>query len=257
MPLEQEELIKKLLAENDRLAALNRNYVDLIGFVSHELKGFLASIVMNVCSVRDEFYGALNERQKRALDGAGRSLDYLALTVIKFLNMAKIEKGELKANKTSVKIKADMFAPALRALATPAERKGMLIQNEIAEDLTVEADLELMQIAANNLLSNAVKYGKQHGAILIGSRQTGGGIDIEIYNDSVPLTSEQQARLFKRFSRLDTPATRGESGTGLGLFITREIIRLHGGEIRTEARKNGNAFIIDLPKTSDCKPNDY
>jgi|GEM_PF-6032585 len=250
MALKVAELEARLQAENGHLAALNKNYVDLIGFVSHELKGFLTSIVMNVCSVRDEFYGALNERQKRALEGAGRSLDYLTITVIKFLNMAKIEKGELKAHKTDMKIKAQVFDPAVQVLANFAARKGMQIKNNIAGDLTVEADPELMQIAANNLLSNAVKYGREEGMISITASQTDGRISLEVYNDSVPLTAEQQARLFRRFSRLDTPATRHEQGTGLGLFITREIVHLHGGKIWTEAREKGNAFIIDLPKAS-------
>jgi signal transduction histidine kinase len=73
-------------------------------------------------------------------------------------------------------------------------------------------------------------------------------IRIEVYNESVPLSAGQQAQLFRRFARLDTPATRTAKGTGLGLFITKEIIQIHGGRIWTEAREKGNAFIFELAK---------
>ncbi|MFH1477777.1 MAG: cache domain-containing protein [Verrucomicrobiota bacterium] len=246
MSAKLDERDKNLSDSNAKLAASNKNYIDLIGFVAHELKGVLATIVMNVCSVHDEYLGALNDRQKRALDGAARNLDYLALTVQKFLNLGKIEKGELKANRTEAKIRTDIFDHAVNALLAAAERKGMQIENRIAPDLEANIDVELMRIVAGNLVSNAVKYGNEGSEILISSSASDGKIRLEVYNESVPLSAGQQAQLFKRFSRLDTPATRLAKGTGLGLFITQEIIQLHGGKIWTETREKGNAFIFEL-----------
>jgi len=241
-----DERDKNLSIANSKLALLNKNYVDLIDFVSHEIKGILATVVMNVCAVHDEFFGALNEKQKRALHSAAQSLDYLTLTVRKFLNLGKIEKGELKVNKTEAKLSEDIFGRAISPLLPSAARKGMSIQNNIAANLRAFIDPELMQIAAGNLIANAVKYGNEGSEIVISSRQCDGKIGLEVYNDSIPLTAAQQAQLFKRFSRLDTAATRFEKGTGLGLFITKEIIQMHGGKIWTEARAKGNAFIFEL-----------
>jgi two-component system NtrC family sensor kinase len=248
MSAKLDERDKTLSISNSKLAVLNKNYIDLIGFVSHELKGILASIVMSVCSVHDEFFGALNEKQKQALNGAMRNLDYLAATVKKFLNLGKIEKGELKVNRTAVKVREEIFERASNSLLAIAARKGIQIKNHIAGDLILNVDPELMQIVAGNLITNAIKYGTEDGEILITSNQLNGKTRLEVYNDSVPLTSEQQAQLFKRFVRLDTPATRKEKGTGLGLFISQEIIQLHGGKIWTEAREKGNTFIFEIAK---------
>ena len=248
MSAKLDERDKNLSVSNAKLAALNKNYIDLIGFVAHELKGVLATIVMNVCSVNDEYLGALNDKQKRALDGAERNLDYLALTIQKFLNLGKIEKGELKANRKQTKMREDIFERTVDALLAAAERKGMQIENKIARDLKTNIDPELMRIVAGNLVSNAVKYGNEGSVTLISSSESDGKIRIEVYNESVPLSASQQAQLFKRFSRLDTQATRLAKGTGLGLFITREIIQIHGGKIWVEAREKGNAFIFEIAR---------
>ena len=227
---------------------MNENYIDLMGFLSHELKGILATSVMSVCSVRDGYFGPLNEKQLKALDGAARSLEYLTMTVKKFLNLAKIEKGELKPIRRETKMKEEIFDNVVSVLSPAAARKGMEILNTIEPGLTANVDLELIHMVACNLVSNAVKYGDDDGKIKVSSSRGEGSIRIEVYNDSAPLTADQQAALFKRFARLDTPATKKEKGSGLGLFISKEIINLHGGKIWTEARERGNAFIFEAPK---------
>ncbi|MBE0536893.1 MAG: cache domain-containing protein [Phycisphaerae bacterium] len=247
MSQELEERDTRLRLSNDMLADLNKRYIDLIGFVSHELKGIVGVIVMNVCAVRDQILGETNERQKKALDGAVRSLDYLTATVKKFLNLGRIEKGELETKMTRVELKKDVFDPTVDSQATLAERKNMTIRNEIHPDLEIDADPELLQVAAHNLLSNAVKYGADWGTIVLRSRTSDDHIEIEVYNDSTPIREDQKARLFQRFSRLDNPETRSVKGTGLGLFITRQIIEKQGGRIWVEPKEKGNAFIVQLP----------
>lgn len=237
---------KSLKLSNEMLADLNKRYIDLIGFVSHELKGIVATIVMNVYSVRDNLLGEINEKQKKALDGATRSLDYLTATVKKFLNLGKIEKGELEVKKTIIWMKKDVFDVVINSLSTAAARKNISISNEIEADLKVDADLDLMQIVANNLIVNAIKYGLEDGNITLSSRILENSTEIEIYNDSVPISQQEKVRLFKRFSRLDTPATKNVKGTGLGLFITKQIIEKHGGKVRIEPREKGNSFIFQL-----------
>lgn len=250
---------KNLKLSNELLADLNKRYIDLIGFVSHELKGIVGAIVMNVCSVRDNLFGEINERQKKALEGATRSLDYLTATVKKFLNLGKIEKGELEVKETVVDINKDVFNAVVNSLSTAAAGKNINISNEIEADLKANADLELLQVAANNLITNAIKYGRENGNAVFSSKKLDGHIEIEIYNDSVPIREEQKEQLFKRFSRLDNPETKRVKGSGLGLFITKQIIEKHGGRIWVEPREKGNSFIFQLPLRQDCfsKENSY
>ena len=252
MSQQLKERDKGLKLSNEMLTEFNKRYIDLIGFVSHELKGFVGAIVMNVCSVKDGFLGEINEKQKKALDGASRSLDYLTATVKKFLNLGRIEKGQLEARKTIVEIKKNVFDVIINSLSTVAVRKNIKITNEIDADLKVGADLDLMQIVANNLMVNAIKYGSENGNIVLSSKKLEDCIEIEVYNDSVPITEDQKVKLFNRFSRLDNPVTRNVKGTGLGLFISKQIIEKHGGKIWVEPAERGNSFIFQLPIQQDC-----
>jgi two-component system, NtrC family, sensor kinase len=247
MSKQLEERDSNLKLSNEMLAVLNNRYIELIGFVSHELKGVLATVVMNVCSVQENILGPINEKQKRALDGAARSLDYLTSTVKKFLNLGKIEKGELEVKKTTAGLKKCIFDIAVNSHLSAAAKKHMTIRNEIDGELSVEADVELMQIAATNLVSNAIKYGRNHGIIGLSSKALENIVEIEVYNDSQPIRQEDKDKLFRRFSRLDNDASRNVKGTGLGLFITKQIIEKHGGKIWVEPRENGNSFIFQLP----------
>jgi signal transduction histidine kinase len=81
----------------------------------------------------------------------------------------------------------------------------------------------------------------------------GHSYEIEVYNDGRPLTGEETAKLFKRFSRLTQADGRKTRGSGLGLFITKDIIEKHGGSIRVEPRENGNSFVFQIKKVTSDK----
>jgi two-component system NtrC family sensor kinase len=243
-----DEREKSLRVTNEKLIAANKSYVELIGFVAHELKGILASAVMNVYSLKEGMLGLINFKQRKAIESVARNLDYLTATVRKFLNLGVIERDQLQAHKRQVNLSKDVFAPSLDALATIAKKKNIQIANRIPEDLTVSADSELMQIVANNLLSNAMKYSYTNGHVTISGVATNGVCTVEVFNESEPISEENVQKLFKRFSRLDNDQTRKEKGTGLGLYITQRIIKEHGGEIWVEPRENGNAFIFKIER---------
>ncbi|MCL5278702.1 MAG: cache domain-containing protein, partial [Planctomycetes bacterium] len=219
---ERQECLK---VSNEKLAASNKSYIDLIGFVAHELKGILASAVMNAYAVRDGYLGLVNFKQRKAMDSLTRNLDYLDATVKKFLNLGRIERGELAVNKTTLNLKKEVFDVSITALAPMASKKGLQIANEISPDLDVQADSDLMQIVANNLVSNAIKYSPDGGQIKVTAQPMDGKVEIDVYNDSTPMNDQQRAKLFQKFSRLDNPETKKVKGTGLGLYITKQIDR--------------------------------
>jgi len=238
----------RLKFANAKLADVNKNYIDLIGFVSHELKGILASAIMNSYAVRDGFLGMVNFKQRKALDSITRNLDYLEATVGKFLNLGRIEKGELAVNKAELNLRKDIFDISIDALKPVAARKNITIDNELDANLRVSADHDLMQVVANNLINNAIKYGSQDGRIFIKAAGNGTYVEIEVYNDSTPISNEQKERLFRKFSRLENAQTKKVKGTGLGLYITKQIIEKHGGRIWVEPREKGNSFIFQIAR---------
>ena len=122
MALGLKEREESLRVSNEKLADSNKSYIDLIGFVAHELKGILASAVMNAYAVRDGYLGMVNFKQRKAMDSVTRNLDYLDATVKKFLNLGRIERGELAVNKTGLNLKKDVFDVSI-SLAGPDRRQ--------------------------------------------------------------------------------------------------------------------------------------
>jgi len=112
----------------------------------------------------------------------------------------------------------------------------------------VQADPALLQIVYENLLSNAAKYGRQGGTVRMTGRRINGWVELHTWNEGQGVSAERLEELFRKFSRLQPPGHQ-ERGTGLGLYITREIVRKHGGEIRAESREGEWIdFIFTLPR---------
>jgi signal transduction histidine kinase len=131
MSVRLEEREVRLQENHQKLNELNKSYLDLLGFVAHELKGLLASAIMNAYSLRDGFLGMINFKQKRAVDSICRNLDYLSATVIKFLNLSRIERGNLDINKTRFKLWGDMFGHSVQTFSKLIADRQMKVVNEI------------------------------------------------------------------------------------------------------------------------------
>jgi len=238
---------RALKDSNVKLSKLNKNYLDLVGFVSHELKGVLSSTVLNANSLKEGFLGAINDKQKKALTSVAKNLDYLTATVRNFLDLSRIEKEELELNKKKIRIKEDLFDVSLEVFLNQIEEKEIKLENKLAANLFVEGDEDLLLIVVNNLISNAIKYGSANGKIIIESRKRNNTIEIEIYNDGEPISGEENDKIFQKFYRLKRSSETKIKGTGLGLFVTKEIIEKHDGNIRMESSDTGNSFILQLP----------
>lgn len=238
-----------LNVKNDELAELNARYLDLVGMVSHELKGILASALLNACSVRDGYLGDVSAPQKKALDSVVRNLDYFDMTVKNFLNLSRIEKQELSLSISNVFLKEDVVDVSIDAFIRQAQAKNVTIDNEVPFECTLSADATLLLMVMNNLIGNAIKYGVSGGVIRISSSETADNVAVSVFNSGRTLTEDETQKLFKRFSRLeDSPEAKKVRGTGLGLFLCKTIIETHGGTMRCEPKNDGNSFCFTIPK---------
>ncbi|HRZ40541.1 MAG TPA: cache domain-containing protein, partial [Candidatus Omnitrophota bacterium] len=245
--VEREESLEET---HKRLEVMNKRYLDLIGFVAHELKGILSSIVLNTYLLQKKILGDINPKQESVLKSMGRNLDYLTVTVKNFLNLSRIEKDELKVDKQEIFLKEHLLDPAIESFQQQAEEKNIMISNTVDARLSVRVDSGLMQIVVNNLLSNAVKYGLEGGKIRITAKNQEDMLEVEVYNDGEPIASIDMDKLFKKFSRVLYRGQESVKGTGIGLFISKEIIERHGGHIWVEPALKGNSFKFQIPRSN-------
>lgn len=233
---------------NEQLKTTNINYMDMLGFVSHELKNPLASAIMGLFTVKDEYIGNLNPAQKKSLDSVAKSLYYFQDMIKNYLDLSRLEKGELNVNKTLCKLLQEVVGPVLEGLDTELRQKKMVVENNIPEQIELIADKNLLRIVYDNLLSNAVKYGKENGKIELNFRKQNEEVVLNVLNEGEGIPVDKLPMLFQKFSRIDTPGQKTKKGTGLGLYICKEIVEKHGGKIWVETEEGKWAdFMFKLP----------
>jgi len=226
-----------------------QNYLDALEFITHELKNQIAAMKINLLAVRDGYIGKISQDQTDALSDVAQAINRAEEMILNYLNLSRIEKGELQVNTRPVHVEADVIRPALNNVRGRLEDRGIQVHVEFQKDLFVQADPSLLQIVYENLLGNAAKYGHDGGKVRLSGQRRSGKAELHVWNDGPGVPPDQTDKLFKKFSRFQLPAgTEQERGTGLGLFITREIIRRHGGDVYAESVYNEWIdFIIVLP----------
>lgn len=232
---------------NQSLQTVNGNYLDMLGFVSHELKNTLGVIYTSAKALTLEAIGQLSTPQTALVQNITRSIEKAVGMTRKYLDLGRIEKGELKVISKPMDMIADVVAPVLESFREAVAENAITVENALPTCIALEGDRDLLQVAYKNLIDNALKYGRQGGTIRLTFMQTAQGLRFEVWNEGEPLSQEQLSQLFDKFVRLRRRQGLAQ-GTGLGLFITREIVRKHGGSIHAECDgDNWIKFIFTLP----------
>jgi signal transduction histidine kinase len=235
----------------EQLTAANRAYFEMLGFVSHELRSPLASIVMDVEMFKGGYLGPLEDRQKEKLERMAAKAQYLLGMIGDYLNLARIEGDEMALKiRDGVDFISDVIDPSLDLIASLIEEKHVLVHREIAPGpLHVECDPSLLAIVMVNLIGNAVKYGEKNGKIRLRAACDEGVLRVSVWNRGPGFPTDQKSKLFRKFSRIETRELLQRKGTGVGLYTTWRIIQLHQGRIGADSEHGQWAeFTFEIPQ---------
>jgi signal transduction histidine kinase len=221
----------------ERLAAANKAYLEMLGFVSHELKNPLATILLNSEMLKREYTGKLEPKQLEIVDRIIRQGNFLLSLVGEYLDLARIEESELHLKvKPDVLLIDEVIKPAVEALEVAIREREMVVEQEFqAKDIKCNCDRELLRIVMANLIGNAVKYGREKGKIRISTGETNGIISVSVWNQGQGFKEADRINLFRKFSRLASPEFKNIKGTGVGLYTSWRIIKLHQGKISAKS----------------------
>jgi len=245
---EIEQRQKALEEINEEVKRANRNYMEMLGFVSHELRNPLASATMALYTVKDEYVGKLNSAQKKSLALVAQSLNYFEDMIKNYLDLSRLEKGEMIVNKSRFKLLAEVVKPVVDSFEAELQQKKLVVENHIPEEAELNADKNLLRIVYDNLFSNAIKYGKESGKVELYYIENEGGVILGVRNEGQGIAKDKLPMLFQKFSRLDDLKYRTRKGTGLGLYICKEIIEKHRGKIWAESEEGKWVkFMFRLP----------
>lgn len=246
-------MAQALNEREDSLRALNRSYMDMLSFVSHELKSPIAVITNYVYLLGKGKLGPLTDKQQKAAASIEHCTGRLVEMVRHYLNLARIENGELVPSRAVLPVRADVLNPLLESLESSCAARRMQVLNEIGDEVRVDADSNMAREVFENLISNAIKYGREGGRLRLSCVSMDRWVEFRVWNEGEGIPEEKAARLFQKFSRLDngTPARR-ERGTGLGLYICRQIVEAHGGSIHVTSQPGEwTQFAFTLPAVAE------
>lgn len=238
----------RILSQNDEIQTLNSNYMQMLGFVTHELRSTISAALFNTQLLQDGSYGDLTGDLREGLTHVANSLHYLDEITNNYLQLARIEEGALILNKTEVRVAPDVVQPVLAGLLRQMQGRGMTCCVDVPETLALPADVNLLRVVYENLIGNAIKYGRQDGRIHLEGWREDAWVHLTVANDGKAIDQSRLPTLFRKFHRYDTDESTGRQGTGLGLFIVQQIVTVHGGEVWVESgEERGTCFHLRLP----------
>jgi len=243
------EQTSALRVANQEMVQAARMKDEFMAAMSHELHTPLNTIIAMTDVLREGAYGALNERQQRALTTVATSSRRLLSLIGDVLDVARIESGKLQLLAQEVDV--DHLCRVTLAQCGAVDKKQHVSYTIDPSATTLIADERRLRQILGNLLSNAVKFTAEGGAI---------GLEVQVederdcltftvWDTGIGIDDDDLHRLFRPFAQLDSSLSRHYEGTGLGLTIVHRLAAMHGGSLTlTSRRGEGSRFVVRVPR---------
>jgi len=222
---------------------------DVVATIAHEFRTPLTSLRMAVHLCTEQVAGPLTEKQAELLHAAREDCDRLQAMVDDLLDMSRIESGRVDLYPLPTPV-GMVIESAIEQFKAEAEAKGVRLKADISiPEIRVLADHERVGHVFSNLINNALRHTPHEGSVTLGASLTNGSVRFTVTDSGTGIPKEYHERLFEKFFQVPDG---GPKGTGLGLYIAREIVRAHGGDIGVESESGkGSTFWFTLPRPSN------
>lgn len=255
---------EKLHEANEELKTLDEMKTNLLSNVSHELRTPLVAVMGYTDMILNGKVGPINEVQKEYLGISLRNIEKLVTLIENLLDFSRLHRGAeevvfdtldlVDCARTSMQIVKPVADSRNIALALhvrqpesvrPPEAEGTA---EAADVVLVEGDKGKLGQVFNNLLSNAVKFNENGGSVTIEIQVSDSNVEVSVTDTGIGIPEEALDKVFTRFYQYDGSSTRKYGGTGIGLAIAQDIVRLHGSLITVSSTVGkGSTFRFSLP----------
>jgi len=231
---------------SSKIAALERAKTDFLNIASHELRGPMTVIKGYLTMLDAGALGDLAPKARSVLPLLISKSDEVNWMIEQMIEASRLEEGRLalKLHRTDIVELTENAIDGVRMLLSSHELKVDMP----VESIEADVDPDRFQIVVRNLLSNAAKYSASGTDITVDVRRSDAKAMVSVHDQGIGISKEDQSHLFTRFGRIDT--SQHVQGTGLGLWLSREIARMHEGDLTVESRSGlGSTFTFSVPVT--------
>ncbi len=220
---------------------------DFVSQVTHELRAPLTNIrayaetlssgMFDDPKVMTECYNVITKETRR-----------LSRLIDDILSVSQMEVGSIQLQIGDVDLKT-LLTESVRDVRGLAEEKNIDLRLTLPAKIeTLHADRDKLAVVINNLLGNALKYTRESGAVIVGCQVGATEAMITVKDNGIGIDASDHQRVFEKFQRAHDPEVQNQTGSGVGLYTAREIVRRHGGDIDLISEKGaGSTFIVRLP----------
>ena len=221
---------------------------DFVAAVSHALRTPLTSIYgfAETLLRRDVLFG--EEERRTFVEYIASESRRLSAIVDQLLNVARLDAGDLHVEPGRIDVAA-VVSEVVEAASSTGNVDGHRFEVDLpSEPLAAEADAEKLRQVFGILVENAVKYSPAGGKVTVAARRKDDTVEVRVVDEGIGIPLGERERIFRKFYRAESTTRDGAGGTGLGLFIARELVTAMGGRIWVESEEGGgSSFAFELP----------
>jgi signal transduction histidine kinase len=248
----QENLQWRSLKKAEYIRELDEMKANFLSLVSHDLKTPIAKIqaVTERLSRESKLPAEQRSDWSELFESIDNSNNELKHYITSILNLSKIESQKVILNKKSNDINV-IIQQSLKRLAPLAQQRGIQIEEKLEPLFSVECDEDLMKQVISNLVDNAIKYSPSHSRVIVQSQEENTLVRVSVRDFGAGISKDLLPQMFRKFGRLTQNPSESIKGSGLGLYLSKYFIELHGGSIRvesiTQGPETGTTFSFTLP----------
>lgn len=236
-----------VMKQRRALMASNRAKDEFISIASHQLRTPATSVKQYLGMLLEGYAGEIPDSLKLFLETAYNSNEQQLSIIDELLKIARIDSGVFKLKKNPVDI-GSLVRQAIAQYQPIVKLRKQHLDLTLCEEVKANVDANEMSLAISNLIENASKYSPAGTHIKVLIKRQRGSVEIHIQDQGVGIGQEDIHKIFDKFTRVDNALSDTVSGTGLGLYWVKRIVKLHKGSINVKSELNkGSTFIVSIP----------
>lgn len=231
----------------EEIAKANKMKTEFVSIASHQLKTPIAEMNWQIELLVSKFKEGLSEKQDELIKGISHSSEKMGRLVNDLLDVARIDQGQLALNKEKINFCA-LAHEVIESQQTLAQANGVELRDSFpVNPIEIFMDKRRVAIAFENLVSNAIKYTKKGGMVEVLMVEENGTVQVCVRDNGIGISKDDQLKIAQKFFR-SSEIKDETDGTGLGLYISKNIVEQSGGKFWFNSQINvGSEFYFTLP----------